>query len=239
MVFIFNCQSLHSSTQWFAFIHSALQRPPLEKMVVVTVPDLDNLQIKVNIYRGGQNSIDEQGQALVNGEPISAHDIVERCMTELQKETRLQDVLNYWKQNYQMGLCWKRYDRIEWFSGEGDELAASWSLKEASLSTQLLLTCRLIALNFVQRSTILQKSVLDSRNNLLNLFQSKVFSFALPPHLDDKHDSVNSSTRDYISLPMIIFSSFVLQRTPLLHHPRKCIIFSTWNLLSKKPTTSL
>ena len=104
-------------------------------MVVVTVPDLDNLQIKVNTYRGAQTSIDNQGQALVNGEPISTNDVVERCMTELRKEMRLKDVLDYWQENYQMGLCWKRYDRMEWLSGNldpgGDELASSWSLKKA------------------------------------------------------------------------------------------------------------
>jgi hypothetical protein len=142
IIFIFNCQSLHSSTQWFAFIHSALQGPEPEKMVVVTVPDLDNLQIKVNTYRGGQTSINDQGQALVNGEPITTNDIVERCMTELRKEITLSDVLDYWKENYQMGLCWKRYDRIEWLSGDldpnGDELAASWSLQEAFSSLSLL-----------------------------------------------------------------------------------------------------
>jgi hypothetical protein len=104
-------------------------------MVVVTVPDLNNLQIKVNTYSGAQTSVNDQGQALVNGEPISTNYIVERCMTELRKETRLRDVLDYWKENYQMGLCWKRYDRIEWLSGvldpDEDELAASWSLNEA------------------------------------------------------------------------------------------------------------
>jgi len=147
-------------------------------MVVVTIPDLDNLQIKVNTYRGGQTFIDDQGKALVNGDPISTNDIVDRCMTELRKETRFRDVLDYWEENYQMGLCWKRYDRIEWLSGDlnpdGDELASSWSLKKA-LSAQISADCRLTVLNFVLRYTIQHMFVSDSRNVSSNLFLLKAF----------------------------------------------------------------
>ena len=136
IVFIFNCQSLQSSTQWYAFIRHALNGPPHEKMFLVTIPDLDNLQIRVNTYREGVTSIDEQGQALINGNPISANDIVRRCMDELRKVAQYKDVLDYWEKNYEMGLCWKRYDRIEWLKGtmnaDQDELAGSWSLKQVS-----------------------------------------------------------------------------------------------------------
>ena len=134
LIFIFNCQSLQSSTQWYAFIRHALNGPPRDKMFLVTVPDLDNLQIRVNAYREGVVSTDEQGQELVNGKPISANDIVQLCMGELRKISRWNDVLDYWEKNYEMGLCWKRYDRIEWLNGttitDQDELAGSWSLKE-------------------------------------------------------------------------------------------------------------
>jgi hypothetical protein len=136
-VFIFNCQSLRSSTQWYAFIRHALNVPPREKMFLVTVPDLDNLQIRVNPYREGVTSINEQGQALFNGIPISANDIVRRCMMELRKVNQWKDVLDYWEKNYEMGLCWKRYDRIEWLKGtmdtDQDELAGSWSLTQVCL----------------------------------------------------------------------------------------------------------
>ena len=105
-------------------------------MFLVTIPDLDNLQIRVNTYREGITSIDDQGQALVNGSPISANDIVRRCMGELRKVAQYKDVLDYWEKNYEMGLCWKRYDRIEWLKGtintDQDELAGSWSLKQVS-----------------------------------------------------------------------------------------------------------
>jgi hypothetical protein len=138
IVFIFNCQSLQSSTQWYAFIRHALNCPLREKMFLVTVPDLNNLQIRVNMYREGPGSIDEQGRALVNGEPISANDIVHRCMDELRKVSRWKDILDYWEKNYEMGLCWKRYDRIEWLkettiTGQ-DELAGSWSLEQVDPS---------------------------------------------------------------------------------------------------------
>ena len=174
IVFILNCQSLQSSTQWYAFIRHALKGPPREKMFLITVPDLDNLQIRVNTYREGVTTIDEQGQALVNGQPISANDIVRRCMDELKKVSRWKDVLEYWEENYEMGLCWKRYDRIEWLKGttitDQDELAGSWSLNQAHPPITWLIH-RVTVLNFVQKYIILQKFVLDSRNVLSNLFQ--------------------------------------------------------------------
>ena len=135
-VFILNCQSLQSSTQWYAFIRQVLDDPQLEKTLLVTVPDLDNLQIRVNTARDGLTSIDERGQALVNGNPISANDIVERCMSELRKAGMCNDVLDYWEKNYEMGLCWKFYDRIEWLKvthqPDQDELAASWALAKVN-----------------------------------------------------------------------------------------------------------
>ena len=105
-------------------------------MVIVTVPDLDNLQIQVNTYREGSEAVDENGMALMNGHPITVGEIVQRCMCELRKEMRFADVLDYWERKYDMGLCWKRYDRIEWITGtmkeDQDELAGSWSLKHVT-----------------------------------------------------------------------------------------------------------
>jgi hypothetical protein len=138
IIFILNCQGLQSSTQWFGFLCEALGQRPHEKTITVTVPDLDNLQIQVNMDRGGKASIDDQGRALINGNPISANDIVQRCMNELRNVNRWKDVLNYWEKNYEMGLCWKRYDRIEWIkeavNSNQDELAATWSLRHVSPS---------------------------------------------------------------------------------------------------------
>lgn len=134
ILFIFNCQSLQSSTQWFALLRHALQESPPEKTVLVTVPDLENVQIKVNTYKSGETAVDDQGRALINGTPISANEVVKLCMAELRKQSRWADVLDYWEKNYEVGLCWKRYDRIEWITGgpksENDELAASWSLQQ-------------------------------------------------------------------------------------------------------------
>src|SRR5579859_5670672 len=132
ILFILNCQSLQSSSQWYTLIRLALNGPPREKMVVVTIPDLDDLQIQVNTYRDDGGVVDEDGMAVLNGHPITAKEVVKRCMDELRKETRFADVLDYWESKYEMGLCWKRYDRIEWITGsmkgDEDELAGSWSL---------------------------------------------------------------------------------------------------------------
>jgi hypothetical protein len=133
IVFIFNCQGLQSSTQWLAFLCEALGQQSRRKTLLVTVPDLDNLQIQVNTLREGETCIDDQGRALMNGNPVSANDVVQQCMNELRKENKWKDVLTYWEKNYEMGLCWKAYDRIEWIKGavnlNEDELATSWSLR--------------------------------------------------------------------------------------------------------------
>ena len=141
IIFIFNCQGLQSSTKWFAFIRQALNVDTFqERRVLVTVPDLDNLQIQVNTHREGVETVDQEGKAMVNGNLITAEDIVERCMNELRKVARWTDVLEYWEKNYEMGLCWKRYDRIEWLKGgesAQDELAASWSLQKVDPTPSL------------------------------------------------------------------------------------------------------
>lgn len=112
--------------------------------MLVTIPDLDNLQIRVNTARDAVTSMDEWGQVLVNGNPISGNDIVERCMAELRKVGTWNDILDYWEKNYQMGLCWKRYDRIEWLERsrqlDQDELAGSWALKKVIARPKQVLT---------------------------------------------------------------------------------------------------
>jgi hypothetical protein len=162
VVFIFNCQSLQSSTQWYAFIRHALDDPQIDKTLFVTVPDLDNLQIRVNTSREGVTSIDERGQALVDGNPISAIDVVQRCMAELRKAGTWDDILDYWEKNYEMGLCWKRYDRIEWLKGTcepgQDELAGSWALKKVNESISQCFDSSRTTLNSVPKSIIPQKS---------------------------------------------------------------------------------
>jgi hypothetical protein len=144
LVFIFNCQSLQSSTQWYAFIRHSLDDPQLDKMVLVTVPDLDNLQIRVKTAQNAVTSIDETGQTLLNGSPISTKGIIERCMAELRKLGTWNDVLDYWEKNYEMVLCWKRYDRIEWLKGghqpDQDELAGTWALKKVISAKGRMLT---------------------------------------------------------------------------------------------------
>ena len=57
-------------------------------------------------------------------------------MTELRKSKHWDDVLDYWEKNYEMGLYWKRYDRMEWLSGDAhnpNELSHSWSLNNVFL----------------------------------------------------------------------------------------------------------
>jgi hypothetical protein len=138
ILFFFNCQSLQSSTQWYAFLHHALHGQPREKTFIITVPDLNNLQIRVNTYREGITSMDENGQSLVNGNLLSSQEIVEHCMQELRKVNEWKDILDYWDKNFEMGLCWKRYDRLEWLDTNAkstqDELSPSISLSHVSPS---------------------------------------------------------------------------------------------------------
>ena len=138
ILFIFNCQSLQSSARWYAFIRDCLTAPLPSKTIIVTVPDLDNLEIQMNTQCLAGASPGRQGQTAVDIHPISAKDIVHCCMTELRKVDRYRDVLDYWERNYEMGLCWKRYDRIEWLTGTMNrdqyELAGSWSLLNVSSS---------------------------------------------------------------------------------------------------------
>lgn len=117
----------------------------------------------MNTYREGPETVDEDGTTLLNGHPITTKEIVGRCMDELRKENRYADVLDYWERKFEMGLCWKRYDRIEWLTGtmkaDQDELAGSWSLKNVSQKSDACLTRRPTVLNSDQRHIILRACV--------------------------------------------------------------------------------
>lgn len=181
ILFIFNCQSLQSSARWYAFIQDSLTAPLPSKTITVTVPDLDNLQIQMNTQRLTETSASGQGQTGVDVDPTSAKEIVRCCMTELRKVDRYRDVLDHWERNYEIGLCWKRYDRIEWLTGmmnrDQYELAGSWSLRNVS-SRFSVLTSRHIRSNFAQKHTILHKYVWGSRNTLWNPCLSRDSWFA-------------------------------------------------------------
>jgi hypothetical protein len=239
ILFILNCQSLQSSTQWYAFVCEALKSPSREKMILVTVPDLDNLQIRVNTYREGVTSIDGEERDVVNGTLISANDIVQRCMDELRKVDQWKDVLDYWEENYEMGLCWKIYDRIEWLKGtmdkDQDELAGSWSLKQVSIAPGSL-TIRATIWNFVRKSITPPKFVLGLRNILLNPFLWKDFSSDIRLRREEKLDSVKYFTRDCTLSLTIISCSFVLPRKRQPLHCQTWIIFQIQNREALKLT---
>ena len=225
ILFILNCQSFQSSTEWYSFIRHCLNGPPREKIVTITVPDLDHLPIRVNTYRDEGPSIDEEGETTFNGSPISANDIIQRCMTELRKEPRYTDVLDYWEETCGLGLCWKRYDRIEWLTGmtspDQDELAGSWSLNKV-ISLRPVLTFRLIILNYVLKRIIRLKSVSDLKSIWKSLFLSKAFLFDLLRQTVDKPDLDDFSINDSISrLTIICYFTVVLQRL-LLRLRQRC-----------------
>jgi hypothetical protein len=171
IVFILNCQSLETAMDWYEFIRRSLTRGERHSTMMVRVPDLDGLQIQVStcaVNVEGEEHVEEEGD-----EVVLAGEVINRCMGELRKHGRYTDVLDYWERTYKMGLCWKRYDRLEWVYSptiqNQSSLPLSWSLAAVPPLPPPPLTGRPTPWNSVPKPTTRPNSVSPSKNISLNL----------------------------------------------------------------------
>ena len=127
-IIIMRPRSNASSVEWYTFLRDSLgwNRPSTLR---VNVPDLD-VTLKLQRPFEGLEAVglydndDEENLALARAataEQAVAGKIVQQCLEILQKDPEWTNVLEKWSDTGEMGLAWKRYDRLEWVHGENEQ----------------------------------------------------------------------------------------------------------------------
>lgn len=144
MLYILRPHTAHSSIEWYAFIQATLGKKP-RSTAVINVP---NLQVKLRIdLRSGSSAVDddeeedetdeldiasinEEGQIVADGVAITGEFLLKACWRSLSRDKEWATVLKDWKENERMGLCWRRYDRLEWIHGhDAKQLVGQWAME--------------------------------------------------------------------------------------------------------------
>ncbi|PNS21055.1 hypothetical protein CAC42_3392 [Sphaceloma murrayae] len=125
-IFFLRTRSATSSVDWFHFLRDIMGFRRA-KTIQVNIPDLsasvrldnpfDRLIEGEDLDKaaaGDEEALDKG----VRAQSSIAKDIIDRCLTMLAKGEEWSGVLDAWANHDHIGLCWKRYDRLEWVHGE-------------------------------------------------------------------------------------------------------------------------
>ena len=128
-IYILRTRSAASSVEWYTFLRGVLGQRR-SRTLEINVPDLSvSIQLE-NPFGHLESSTDaiqaakgdEQAVAkIMAAERAVAGDLVQRCMSMLEKSPEWSNVLDAWLRNEKMGLAWKRYDRLEWVHGANEQ----------------------------------------------------------------------------------------------------------------------
>ncbi|EAW09937.1 sporulation-specific 71 family protein [Aspergillus clavatus NRRL 1] len=123
-------KSTAHATEWFTFISQVLgrQRP---SSLTISVPGLGVSLVFQNPFeqlKTKPGAQDEEGahtgdtlERYASQDSYAAAAIIRGCMKMLENCTEWVEVLSEWSKTEQMGLAWKRYDRLEWVLGVNEE----------------------------------------------------------------------------------------------------------------------
>ncbi|ODQ54458.1 hypothetical protein SAICODRAFT_54524 [Saitoella complicata NRRL Y-17804] len=137
--YILRPNSVPDSIEWYGFIQQCLGSHPA-RYAHIHVPDLDvsfRVALRSNATETGNTgtvaatgALDEAGNIIAaNGRIITPDILTTTCLNLLEQTKEWEDVLKYWKANEKLGLCWKRYDRVEWIHGSnGARLIGQWTM---------------------------------------------------------------------------------------------------------------
>lgn len=137
VIYILRARSAYSSIRWFAFF-SEILGARREKEMHVRVPDLA-VVVTVKVSWRKFRLIDEyiSGKLMASSKTghsavltARAHQYVtEKALKALLENPRFKPTIEDWVKNKRVGLGWRRYDRLEWVQGFGEqELHGSWAL---------------------------------------------------------------------------------------------------------------
>lgn len=126
-IYILQPRSSSNASEWYTFLRNILGWSRSSELQI-NVPDMGvNLLIdkpfesleNPNDVMGAADGDDEALQRTMQKEQAVAKKLVDRCMATLAKSPEWADILDVWAQD-RVGLCWKRYDRLEWIYGANE-----------------------------------------------------------------------------------------------------------------------
>ncbi|KAG5358187.1 Meiotically up-regulated gene 56 protein [Yarrowia sp. B02] len=136
VIYILRARSAYSSIRWFAFF-SEILGARRDKEMHVRVPDLA-VVVTVRVSWRKFRLIDEyisrnlMATKSKSGAVLTARAhqyITEKALKALADNPRFKTTVEDWVKNKRVGLGWRRYDRLEWVQGFGEqELHGSWAL---------------------------------------------------------------------------------------------------------------
>ncbi|KAF2222797.1 Pleckstrin homology domain-containing protein [Elsinoe ampelina] len=125
-IFFLRTRSATNSVEWFHFLRQMLGLRRA-RTIQISIPDLsatvrldnpfDRLVDDEDLERAAAGD-EEALTKSVEAESSVARNIIDRCLTMLAKGDEWSGVLEAWANHDHIGLCWKRYDRLEWVHGE-------------------------------------------------------------------------------------------------------------------------
>ncbi|KAF9893177.1 hypothetical protein FE257_012592 [Aspergillus nanangensis] len=128
-IYVMRPKSTAHAVEWYTSLCLALgwRRPT---SLPVNVPDLGVSLVFRNPFEQLHTDVDTRNDEDESDDPITksakrkrlaASAIISGCMKMLTKNPEWADVLEEWSRTGQMGLAWKRYDRLEWIYGVREE----------------------------------------------------------------------------------------------------------------------
>jgi hypothetical protein len=149
-IFILRPRTVQTSVEWYAFIQTCLG-VKRRRFALMTVPTL-GVKVKLELPNAGasRTSMDDNENldgddgsdaelqlndegAVVDalGNPITGNYLVDKCLTLLEEEPAWRQLVDCWRRTNHVGLCWRRYDRIEWLHGPSAQRAiGQWAMAE-------------------------------------------------------------------------------------------------------------
>ena len=141
-IFILRPRSVPISIEWLAYIRACLGAKP-HSSALIRVPGL-SAKLRIDLHRDradvmdddasdasdeGDIEIDDDGRILANGKHITGEYLIDACWRVLHQNKDWLPVLSAWAEHEKLGLCWRRYDRLEWAHGESAKhLIGSWAM---------------------------------------------------------------------------------------------------------------
>ncbi|KAH1443519.1 hypothetical protein KXV81_009358 [Aspergillus fumigatus] len=127
-IYIIRPKSAVHATEWFTFIYQVLGRHRPSSLSI-NVPDLNVSLVFQNPFKQFESNGEAQKGDKIDGTSVQSTDrvadvaaaIIRGCMDLLENRTEWAEVLREWSKTEKMGLAWKRYDRLEWVVGLGEE----------------------------------------------------------------------------------------------------------------------
>ncbi|KAF2752869.1 meiotically up-regulated gene 56 protein [Pseudovirgaria hyperparasitica] len=125
--YIMQTQSSSNAVEWYTFLRNILGWSRAEE-IQVTVPDmsvslmLQNPFERIEASRDAVRAVEGSDEAIVRTmreEQAVAGNIIQRSLAMLKHNPEWDNIMKAWEKE-RIGLCWKRYDRLEWIHGENE-----------------------------------------------------------------------------------------------------------------------